>query len=73
MAACCPELDACSIGRHLFGFFDGLLNGADHIKSLFRNIVVFAVDDLFEAADRVLQFHRGAGRARERLSDVKRL
>jgi hypothetical protein len=59
--------------RHLFGLFDGLVDGADHVKSLFRNIVVLAVDDFFESADRVFQFHVRAGSSGERLGDMKRL
>ena len=58
---------------HLFGFFDRLLDGADHVKSLFRNVVVLAVDHLFEAADGILQFHIGPGSARERFRDMKRV
>ena len=65
--------DVCSTGRHLFSFFNGLLNGADHVKSLFRDIVVFAIDDFFEAANRVLQFHIGAGSSSEGFGDVKGL
>src|SRR2546423_14687446 len=42
---------------HLFGLFQSLVNRADHIKRLLRNIVVLALDNFFETADGVFDFH----------------
>ena len=42
--------------RHLLGFFDRLLDGANHVKSLFGDIIVFSLDDFLKRANRVLKF-----------------
>ena len=64
-----PEL-SCG---HLLGFFLDLLDGADHVKSLFRNIVVFAGDYFLERANRVFQLDVGARNTGKLLGDVERL
>src|ERR1700694_1173187 len=53
--------------------FDGLFDAAYHIKRLLRQMIVFAVDDGFEAADRVLERDEFSRRAGEDLGDEKRL
>ncbi len=40
---------------HLLGFFNSFVDRADHVESLFRQRVVFTVDDFFKTADRFLQ------------------
>ncbi len=60
-------------GRHFLGFLHGLLDGADHIECLLRDLVVFAVNDFFEAANGVFQFYIVAGRSGKGFGDVKRL
>src|SRR5215469_1847623 len=42
---------------HLFGGFEHLIDRSLHVKRLFRNIIVLAFDDLFEAAHGVLNLH----------------
>src|SRR6516165_193045 len=56
-----------------FRFLGGFLDGADHVKSLLGELVVLSVHNRPEAADRVLQRHVLARRAREGFGDVKRL
>src|SRR5690606_42013690 len=55
--------------RALLGFLDR----ADHVERLLRQVVVLAVDDRLEAADRVRERHVLAGLARERLRNRERL
>jgi hypothetical protein len=38
-------------------FFDSFLDAADHVEGLLGQMIVFAVDNRLEAADRVLQRH----------------
>src|SRR2546423_4819705 len=59
--------------RQLLAALDGLLDGAHHVERLLRQVVVPAVEDLGEAADRVLELHVLAGRAGELLGDEVRL
>jgi hypothetical protein len=49
------------------------LDRADHVEGLLGQLVVLAVEDLAEAADRVLELHVLAGRAGELLGDEERL
>src|ERR1700761_7616640 len=39
------------LGAHLFGLLDGLVDAADHVERLLRDVVHVAVDDHLEAAD----------------------
>src|SRR5213593_3755208 len=52
---------------------DGFIDRADHVKSLLRKIVVLAIDDFFEAGDRVFKLDVLAFAAGELRSDVERL
>src|SRR5207302_10647890 len=54
-------------------FLDRLFDGADHVESLFRQMVVFPVDDRLEAADRILERNVLAWRAREGFGDMEGL
>src|SRR5690606_30849092 len=57
----------------LLRLLDRLVDAADHVEGLLRQVVELAVDDHLEAADGLLQRHvlaRGAG---EHLGDVERL
>jgi hypothetical protein len=40
--------------RHFLRLLDNLLDRPDHVEGLFRNVVVFPIDDFSEPADRVL-------------------
>src|SRR5512138_3850070 len=60
-------------GRQLLRLLDRLLDAADHVEGLLRQVVVLAVHDLLEAADRVLQLDVLALVAGELLGDVERL
>src|SRR5207302_1944848 len=40
-----------------FGCLDGLIDGAHHVKGLLGKVVVLAIEDLAETADRLLQGH----------------
>src|SRR5690606_11993248 len=51
----------------------GFVDRADHVERLFGQVIVVAVHDAVEAADRLRQLHVLAGRAREGLGDEKRL
>src|SRR6266481_6392023 len=42
---------------HFLGFPKGFINRADHVKCLFRNVVVLPFHDFLEAADRVFDLH----------------
>ncbi|ABA50504.1 hypothetical protein BURPS1710b_0178 [Burkholderia pseudomallei 1710b] len=57
----------------LLGLLEGFVDRADHVERLFRQVVALAVDDHLEAADRFLQRHVLARRAREHFGDVERL
>ena len=64
-------IDPCSqtsprLAREALGFFYGLLDAADHVEGLLRQVVVLAFQDLAEAANRlfardVLPFQAGEG------------
>src|SRR5581483_8001818 len=58
---------------HLLRALDGALDRPDHVERLLRQLVVLALDDLAEPADRVLELHVLAGRAGELLRDEVRL
>ena len=45
LIACC----LLKLAAIFLAFLDDLLDGADHVESLFRDIVVLAVDDFFES------------------------
>src|SRR5918995_4442100 len=68
--ACLPT---CLGGILAARLHDGLVDRADHVERLLRQLVVLAVDDLLEALDRVLDTHVDARLAGERLRDVHRL
>src|SRR5438045_1536767 len=59
--------------RQLPAALDGLLDRAHHVERLLRQVVVLAVEDLREAADRVLELHELARRAGELRSGEERL
>src|SRR5438477_8018072 len=59
--------------RQLPAALDGLLDRARHVERLLRQAVVLAVEDLGEAADRVLELHELTRRAGELRSGEERL
>src|SRR5579862_3469943 len=59
--------------RQLLAALDDLLDGAGHVERLLGEIVVLAVEDLGEAADRVLELHVLARRAGELRGREERL
>src|SRR5712691_12079029 len=52
---------------HLPGLFHSLVDAAHHVEGLLRQLVVLALDDLFEPADRVAQLDVPSLLAGERL------
>src|SRR4249920_282519 len=58
---------------HLLCGLDDVLDRADQVEGLLRQVVVLAGEHGLEAADRVLELHVLAGRAGERLGHVERL
>src|SRR5690554_4013914 len=58
---------------HGLRFFDGFVHRADHVESLFRHVVIVAVQDAFEAADRVFQRHILTWRTGKHFSNMERL
>src|SRR5689334_17251425 len=59
--------------RQLLGLLDRHVDAADHVEGLLRQLVVLALGDLLEAANRLLQRHRLAGCPGEDLGDEERL
>src|SRR3954453_13433349 len=53
------------LGLHRLRALDRLLDRADHVEGLLGKVVVLAVEDLLEAANRVLELHELARRAGE--------
>src|SRR6266568_5193493 len=70
MAIGCPQPLR---GGELLRLLDRLLDAADHVEGLLGELVVPALHDLLEAADRVLQLDVLALVAGELLRDVERL
>src|SRR3990172_576613 len=60
-------------GGDLLRLLDRLLDGADHVEGLLRQVVVLALHDLLEAADRVGELHVLARVAGEGLGHVEGL
>src|SRR5260370_33399618 len=56
---------------HLFALLPGLVDRADHVEGLLRQVVVLAVQDLLETADRLVDRNRLALASREPLGDVE--
>src|SRR6267142_3569979 len=54
---------------HLLRLREHVLDGADHVEGLLRDVVAFPGDDPLEGPDGVLQLHVLARRAGERLGD----
>src|SRR6266508_2836419 len=52
---------------HLPGLFHGLVDAAHHVEGLLRQVIVLALDDLLEPADRVAQLDVPSLLAGERL------
>src|SRR6266496_2472727 len=71
LARVLADLDV--LGGLLRFLLNRALDRADHVEGLLGQLVVLAPDDLLEAADRVLELHVFAGRARELLGDEVRL
>src|SRR5690606_26735511 len=64
---------AAASGRDLLRLLHRLVDGADHVERLRRQVVVVAADDALEAADGLLERDVLARRAGEHLGDVERL
>src|SRR5687768_15483599 len=58
---------------HLLGALENVVDAALHVERLLGDLVVFAVDDLPEAANRVREFDVLALEAGELLGDMERL
>src|SRR5690606_31038648 len=58
---------------HRLGLLERLVDAADHVERLLRQVVAFAVHDHLEAADGFLERHVLARRSGEYLGDVERL
>src|SRR5215213_10275947 len=58
---------------HLLRLRDHFLNRSHHIEGLFRQMVVFAVQNFFEAPDGILQLHILTRRSREGFGNMERL
>src|SRR5437588_3673880 len=63
------QLRGRRLGLQLLRPLDRLLDQADHVERLLRQVVVLAVEDLGESPDRVLELHVLARRAGELLGD----
>src|SRR5436305_525108 len=61
------------LGLHRLRALDRLLDRADHVEGLLGEVVVLAVEDLLEAADRIVELHELARRAGAHLGDMERL
>src|SRR5450830_2161503 len=57
----------------LLGFFERFVDGANHVKRLFRQMIAFARHNHLEAANGFRQADVLAGRTGEHLSHVERL
>src|SRR6516225_3406764 len=57
----------------LLALFHRLFDGANHVESLLGQVIVFALAQLLEAADRISKFDKDAGRAGEDFGDMERL
>src|SRR2546423_2955881 len=68
-----PCLLFSRLGGHALGLLARLLDGADHVEGLFGQVVVFAVNDLLEAADGVGDLDEFAFEAGELLRDEEGL
>src|SRR5437868_14677382 len=58
---------------HLFALLACLVDGADHVEGLLRQVVVLALEDLLEAAHGLVPGHVLALPAGEALGDAERL
>src|ERR1700722_9864615 len=61
------------LGAHVLGLLDRLVDAADHVERLLRQMVDVAVDDHLEAADGFLQRHVLARRTGKHFGHVGRL
>mmetsp|Transcript_2504 Transcript_2504/g.7899 ORF Transcript_2504/g.7899 Transcript_2504/m.7899 type:complete len:228 (+) Transcript_2504:208-891(+) len=61
------------LGRELLRLLGRLLDRADHVERHLRQVVVLALEQALEAAERVGEGDKLARRAREDLGDVERL
>ena len=61
------------LDSHLFRFRNHFFDRADHVERLFREMVVFAIENFLEASHRVFELHVLTGRAGKGFGDVERL
>src|SRR5690606_35449003 len=73
ISQCLPCSTKTRALRELLRLLLGLLDSADHVERLLRQVIVLAVDDRLEAANRVRERHVLAGLAGELLRDRERL
>src|SRR5579862_3545057 len=69
----CCAIRGSLAARQLLAALDRLLDRADHVERLLQQVVVHAVEDLGEAADRVIELHVLPRGARELLGHEVRL
>src|ERR1022692_3227761 len=67
------SLTSRRFGGEFLALLDRLLDGADHVEGVLRQVIVFAVAQALEAADGIGEVDENAGRAGEHLGDVERL
>src|ERR1700688_487184 len=68
-----PPFGSGRLSRHLARLGDRLVDGADHVESALRHVVVIAGDDAIEALDGVFEADQHAGRAGEHFGDMEGL
>src|SRR5574344_2286859 len=62
-------LDQKSRQLQLAGFFDGFVNGTNHVEGLLGQVVIVAIEDALEATDGFFQGNILAGRTRKHFSN----
>src|SRR5712691_12431882 len=68
-----PGLRSSRFCREFLALLDRLFDGADHVESRLRQVIVFSFDQALEALDRVGESHELAGSTREHFGDMERL
>src|SRR3954469_3490699 len=69
----CSDYTLSRFRRELLALLDRRLDGADHVEGSLRQMIVLAVAQALEAADRIGEIDEHAGRSGEDFGDVERL
>src|SRR6266849_3787864 len=67
------SLPSRRLGCELLALLDRLLDGAHHVEGGLRQMIVLAIAQALEAADRIGEVDEDAGRSGEHLGDVEGL